>query len=154
RITDAYSLNGITPPVPPYSGRYSAPGPLIGDTPTRTATAIPGGALITGQANLDASLYELRLGPYLEVPLWRRLSLSLGGGATIAWIDSTFEFSETAGMADIETSLLASGRGSRGQFRFGGFVVGELSLALRKHLSIVTGVQYQYLGKFAQSVDN
>ncbi len=154
RISDAFALNGITPPVPPYSGPYNGPGSLIGASPTRTTASIPGGAMIAGQRKLDAVLYELRLGPYIEVPLSKRLSFSLSGGAAVARVESTFEFSETAAMADIGTTLSVSGRDSDGEFLFGGFVGAKLSVAVTEYLSILTGVQYQYLPDFFQSANN
>ncbi len=154
RISDAFVLNGITPPVPPYAGPYNGPGSLIGDSPTRTTVSIPGGAMITGQRKLDAVLYELRLGPYFEVPLSKRLSFSLSGGAAVARVESAFEFSDTAAMADIGTTLSVSGRDSDGEFLFGGFVGAKLSVAVTEHLNILTGVQYQYLPDFLQSANN
>ncbi len=153
RVSDAFALNGITPPVPPYSGPYSGPGPLIGDSPTRRTVAIPSGAIVTGQSKLDASLYELQLGPYIEVSLWKRLSFSLSGGAAIARLDSTFEFSETATIADTGTTLSASGRDLHGDFLFGGFVAGQLSLAVTRHFHLMTGAQCHYLGRSSQSIN-
>jgi len=94
--------------------------------------AIPGGPTITGRRKLDAALYELRLGPYIDLPIWDRLSFSLSGGAAIARVDSTLEFSETVVMADVGASLSASGRGSRDDFQVGGFVAGQLSFAVTR----------------------
>src|SRR3954465_14599669 len=37
--TDTFPLNGVLPPLPPYSGTFQGPGPLLGDTPTRVTTA-------------------------------------------------------------------------------------------------------------------
>jgi hypothetical protein len=72
-------------------------------------TAIPDGATITGQRKLEASLYELRLGPYPEARLWKRLSVSLSAGAAIARLESAFEFAETAVIADGGRTLAGVG---------------------------------------------
>jgi len=153
RISDAFALNGITPPVPPYSGRFGGPGALIGDSPTRTSAVIPGGASVVSRSKLDASLYELRLGPYVEVPLWKRLSCSLSGGLTAAHLDSTFEFSEAATMADVDTTLSVAGRDSHGDFLLGGFVAGQLSFAVTDRVRLLTGAQFHYLDRFSQSIN-
>jgi len=150
RIIDAYALNGITPPVAPYSGTYSGPGPLIGDAPSRTTTTIPGASNVTLQNQLDASLYEVQLGPYVEIPVVRRLSVVLSGGGVLAWIDSTFKSSESAMMPDGGV-LEARGQDSQSEILFGGFVSGQVNFSLTSHLNIAAGAQYQYLPRFEQS---
>jgi hypothetical protein len=39
-ITDAYPLNGLIPPLPPYDGSFTF-GPVIGDAPFRTSVLVP-----------------------------------------------------------------------------------------------------------------
>jgi hypothetical protein len=56
---------------------------------------VPGGALITGSRQMDATLYDLRLGPYLELPLADRFTCQVGGGLAVGLVDSTFAFSDT-----------------------------------------------------------
>ena len=41
QIIDTYSLRGLIPPPPPYSGIFSGPGPVIPDTPVRTLITVP-----------------------------------------------------------------------------------------------------------------
>lgn len=150
RISDAYALNGITPPVAPYSGTYSGPGPLIGDVPSRTTTTIPGASTVTLQNQLDASLYEMQLGPYLEIPLVRRLSVVLSGGGVLAWIDSTLESAESAVMPGGGV-LEVRGQDSKSEVLFGGFVSGQVNFSVTSHLNVAAGAQYQYLPRFEQS---
>jgi len=105
------------------------------------------------QACRRRRFYELRLGPYVEVPLWKRLSCSLSGGLAAARLDSTFEFSEAATMADVETTFSESGRDSHGHFQLGGFVAGQLSFALTDQVRLLGGAQFHYLRRFSQSIN-
>ena len=83
RTTDAYPYTaGTTPPTAtsssPYQGSYNGPGFVIGDSPVSSSSAIvPGGATLTGNEHLDADIWGIRLGPYLEMPLADRWDLSL-----------------------------------------------------------------------------
>src|SRR5438552_5371872 len=70
RTNDTFALNGVIPPNAPYYGTYEGPGPLISSNPSdRTTDVLVRSATITGDRNLDANVFTLRLGPYLEIPL-------------------------------------------------------------------------------------
>lgn len=149
-VTDAYQLGGITPPAAPYAGSFTGPGPVIGDTPLRTISTVPGGVAITGSRQLDIWLYDLRFGPYLELPLLDRLTLQVGSGVAVGLVDSTFSFSDntvtSAGTAQ------ATGTGQSTESLVGFY--GEAGLAYRvlRTTSIFAGGQFEYLGEFNQNV--
>ncbi len=149
-LTDSYALGGVTPPQAPYAGTFGGPGVVIGDTPTRSTTLMPGGALITGQRELNAGMYTLRLGPYFTYPITERLSLDLGGGLAFGIVDSEFEFREavTVGAATAKSA----GHDSQTDFLAGGYVGAQLGWQVFDHVSLFTGAQYQPLGSFTQKV--
>ncbi len=149
-ISDAFGFVGI-PPLPPYSGTFAGPGQLISDTPTRTVSTIAGGALTTGQRNLDANLYSLRLGPYLEFPFCKRFSGSLSAGLSLAVVDSTFSFNESTSIAGAGI-FSSAGRGSHSDLLVGAFVSGNLAYAITPRTSVFVGAQFQHLGDFKQTV--
>src|SRR5579859_1751330 len=126
-VTDAYPLDGTTAPLAPYAGSFSGPGPLIGDTPTRTLATVLGGALITGSRQLDVWLYDLRFGPYLELPLVRQLTLQVGGGVAAGLVDSTFSFSDITATPAGTVQTAGRGRSSGSLLGF----YGEAGLAYR-----------------------
>jgi hypothetical protein len=150
QITDTYALGGIQVPLAPYNGSFNGPGAVIGGTPTgRTTTVVPGGATVTGNRGIDATLYDFRLGPNAEFKLLKRLSLQLSGGLALGVADSTFSFSETTATA----AGVVSASGSRHDT---GFLVGayaEAGLAWRfwRSASVFAGVEFQYLGDFQQN---
>jgi hypothetical protein len=148
-ISDAYALNGIIPPLPPFSGTAAGPGPLIGDTPTRTTALVPGGGATSGSRSIDASIYGLRVGPYLELPLCQRCSLTLGAGFTVAVIDSEFRINENTTIAGVGTQSFAA-RNSRADCLPGGYFSGQFNFAVTDRVSLFTGAQYQHLTRFSQ----
>lgn len=150
-ITDAYPLNDITPPQAPYAGSFSGPGPTIGDTPTRTVATVPGEALLTGSRQLDMWLYDLRFGPYLQMPLVHGLSFQAGGGLAVGLAESTFSFADTTSIAG--GAVQTTGIGNNNSRTMVGFY-GEAGLAylVAPGVSLFGGGQFQYLGEFEQKV--
>ena len=148
-VTDTYALGGITPPQAPYAGSFSGPGPVIGDTPTRSTTTLIGGALITGSRQIDASLYDFRLGPYLEVPLVGQLSGQVGGGLAVGVVNSTFTFSDTTTSA--AGAVQAMGSNQRDKALVGFYAEAGLAYQVMPAASVFGGAQFQYLGDFNQN---
>ncbi len=149
RISDVYPTFGIIPPAAPFSGTFTGPGPMIGSTPSRTVAIIPDGETVTGKRSIDANVYGLRLGPYLEVPLLRRLSAGVSAGLALAMVNSEFKFNEKVTVPGATPSL-TSGKDSSTDVLFGGYVGVNASYALTQSVSLFTGFQYQHLGKFNQ----
>lgn len=149
QITDTYPLGGVQPPLAPYSGSFNGPGPVVGSTPTRTITALPGGALITGSRAIDASLYDFRLGPSADLRLSKCLSLQLGGGLAVGIVDSDFTFSESTTTVAGVTS--ATGSDHRVDCLVGAYAAAELTCRVWRSASVFAGVEFQYLGNFQQS---
>jgi hypothetical protein len=95
-------------PNTPYQGLFGGGypgggGPLITDSPIRRQVQqVPGGATILGNRTLDASVYGIRLGPYLEAPLGKRLTVGLSAGLSLAAVDSDFYYAESVSIAASE----------------------------------------------------
>jgi hypothetical protein len=72
---------------------------LLDSTPVRSITGLaagaPGSAIISGPHEFNANLFEFRLGPGVEIPLSRKLAVSLSGGFALVYVDSEFSFNET-----------------------------------------------------------
>ncbi|HTX22901.1 MAG TPA: hypothetical protein VMD27_13715 [Candidatus Aquilonibacter sp.] len=145
-ISDAFSLGGTTPPQAPYSGSFNGPGPLLGDTPTRTTASET--VAVTGERKLDAQVYALRLGPYFEFPLGERCLGRLGGGLALAVADTRYSFNETISYGGGKVvNNTASGSGA--EFNAGGYLEGKLSFDVTSCTSFFAGAQYEYLGTFS-----
>jgi len=152
RLSDAFTLGGITPPIAPYTGTFSGPGPLLGDTPGRTITTIANAVSVASQEQLNGQFYQLRLGPYLEIPLTQHAAICLGGGLAGAVVHTAFEFNETGSLAGSGT-FSASGRNWNSDGAVGGYASAQFLWALSRHVALTAGGQYQSTGRFNQSID-
>jgi hypothetical protein len=150
-ISDAYSLGTVIPPLAPYSGNYNGPGPLLGDTPTRTTASTA--VLITGQRTLDAQVAAFRAGPYYEFPIGKRWSGRLGGGVVLALADTQYTFNETVAFGN-GFVVKNSGSGSGTELQAGGYLEGKLLYAVTPETSLFAGAQYENIGTFSRSAGN
>jgi hypothetical protein len=153
-ISDAYSLGGVIPPNAPYAGSFNGPGPLLGDTPTRTTT--PEMVFISGQRTLDAQVYVLRGGPYYEFSFGNRWSGRLGGGLALAVADTKYSFNSvniTTSAGGVQTAYnVGSSEGA--EFQAGGYLEGKLLYAMTVRTSLFAGAQYECLGTFSRNAGN
>jgi len=157
RLTDTYALDGVIPFDPitsqnPYQGTFMGPGPLIADAPIqRTEQVVPSGAIATGSRRLDANLFGLRIGPYIELPLSPKWTVGLNGGLALVMVESNFRFNETVSYSN--TSLIQSGSKSDTDLLPGGYIEGNIAYQLNKSVSLQAGVQFQDVGDFTQKVN-
>jgi hypothetical protein len=152
RTNDAFSLNGTIPPGFPYHGTFEGPGDLISSDPTRTTDILPGAATITGERSIDSDVFVLRLGPYFEVPLYKKFSLILNGGLTLAYAHTKFSFDETVTISDPANDInLVSprrrGSGSHDDFLVGGYAGAAIGYQLTREVGLMAGAQYQAAGR-------
>lgn len=150
-ITEAYPLGIVVAPPAPYAGSYAGPGPLIGDTPTRTLSAAA--VQITGPQTLDGQICALRAGPYYDFQFCKRWSGRLGGGVSLAVADLNYSFNETIAYGHGLT-VHNAGSGSGAEFQAGGYVEGKVLYALTRRTLLFAGAQYEYLGTFSRAAGN
>ncbi len=132
---DAYPL-GYAPPQAPFTGTPNAGpfDPLLGVT----AGQLP--ALIS--SDLTASLYGFRLGPYLDIPLGKRMLVTASTGLALTLVDGLYE----------DTLSYTTPGGSRVDIRsrasslspvFGGYASLQGMLKIQEHIHAFMGIQYQ-----------
>lgn len=142
-LTDAYDLGGVVPPEAPYSGNFSGPGPLIGDTPLRRIVA-EDAMIVGGHRKMDADMFGMRLGPMMDIPLFERTTMQISGGAAAVFMSSEFAYREIlAG-----TSNAASG--SETDWLVGAYVQGLITVKITEALGVFGGIQFQTMDDFSQ----
>jgi len=146
KIIDTYSTEGVIVPNAPYHGTFEGPGPLISALPTRMTTVLSREATITGERNLNSDVYTLRLGPYFEVPIYKRLYGILSGGLTLAVGDTDFSYRETVTIEG-SGSVTRSSSGSQTDFLVGGYAAATLGYHFTDEWSGFAGFQFQAAGK-------
>lgn len=140
--TDTYQLNGVLPPGAGYNGTFAGPGPLLGDTPTRTIAA--GTATFTSHDKLSGQLFGVRLGPFAEWNLTSKLSLAGSAGLALAPSSVDYDFSETAALAGGAT-FVASGHSSKTELLYGYYVSALLRYEFNRRWGVYAGAQFQSL---------
>ena len=140
---DAFPLGGIIPPVPPpYAGHFEQGGfgsPAIVAAPTTHPVNI--------DSSFDAAIYGLKLGPYFEFPLAKRLSFALSGGFSLLIADTEFRVQQSVSPGIASSTLTSSDVGPLP----GGYIAGRLSLMASDSVNVFTGLQYESNGRHTQS---
>lgn len=151
--TDRY-LTGAVLPAPGHAGNFAGtlPGanPFIPDTPVARDTGVFA-ATGTVVNKLDGSLYGFNIGPFIELPLHDRVSLTLGGGLGVVYASTTYTYSETVVVPGIVTAT-RSGRVSSDDWLFSAVAKVNLYVGLTEAWSWELGLAYQYAGNSRSSV--
>jgi hypothetical protein len=150
RIYDTYSFpGGVVPELPGYTGTYYGPGSLIDTAYNRNTTYIQQGASITGNRDFSADLFSIRLGPYIQIPLSQSINVGLSGGFAAMYVNTDFRFNETVTISGVG-SVSHSGAGTSNGWLAGGYVAGNVSVALSDAWALVAGAQFEDLGRYTQ----
>jgi len=101
--------------------------------------------------DIDAHVFTLRLGPYVELPLNDKFSVFLNGGLTLGVGYTKFSYNETVTISDPAYDVTLSSRRRRGagsetDFLVGAYAGAGLSYALTKEINLFTSAQYQAAG--------
>jgi hypothetical protein len=149
RQTDTYSyMSGTTPPSAPYQGSYNGPGFVINDTPASSTTELIPGATFVAQQHFEANLWGFRLGPYLDLPVSKKLDLYFTGGLAMGVLDGDASWRETLTLPGGGGSLAASGGGSDISVLLGYYFSLKAAYQFTERWRVEAGAQYQDLGVY------
>lgn len=144
-ITDSFNLNGVIPPAAPYAGTFLGPGPLLGDTPTRTTgTSV---AAISGYRQLDVQLFVSSFGSYVAIPVAKKLDVMLEGGGVLALANGTYKYESTVTVPGVGTQV-AGGQKSSTRLLPGVYTSVGLAWHLTDQFSMMGSVRYQFMRQF------
>jgi len=132
----------------------------IGHTFTRSKTIYPDPFdrfafdpfyyVATDKRELEATLYGLRFGTWLRVPLTKALSCSTSGGLAAGLVDSEFKITGFNNFSTWDSYKLASGEAS--DTMLGWYAAVLINYSLSEHLGLNLGAQYQNLGTFSRHI--
>ncbi|MCZ7637064.1 MAG: hypothetical protein M5U12_14125 [Verrucomicrobia bacterium] len=144
--TDSYRLGGIVPPGAPYQGSFEGPGPLIESSPfAQSTTDVQAVSRVDTQ--IETLLVGLKVGPFLDIPVTRRVHFHLSGGGVLLAAISDFSFTESASVPGLPAGALRrEDSTSETQIVGGAYVQAAGSYAMTEFLSVYLGGQYQYVG--------
>jgi hypothetical protein len=145
-ITDSFNLNGVIPPAAPYAGTFLGPGPLLGDTPTRTTgTAV---AAISGYRQLDVQLFVSTYGSYLALPVTKDLDVMLEGGAVLALASGSYKYESTVTVPGAGTQV-SGGQKSSTKLLPGVYTSVGLAWHVTDQFMLQGAVRYQFMRQYS-----
>lgn len=150
-LTDIFGLNGIVPPNAPYGGTFNGPGPVIGDTPSRTGTGET--VSFASDHHLQGQMFGFRFGPFVEWNFNRRFSVALSGGLALAPALIDYDFEETVAV-DSGFTTSARGSSSKTDLLYGNYVGGVVRFQLNEQWGVYASAQYQTLNEWEHTVNN
>ena len=147
---------GLFPPAG-YQGPQNGLGPIINPTPTAGQSSIvPGAVLASGSREADADIFGLRFGPYLELPISKRLSASVSAGGSIALVRDRVSWVERLAVNTATDSGYWTGQSSVSGDSFGvtaGFYAGaDVNYSLSKSWALTGGVRFQDAGTYTHHI--
>ncbi|MFC7336896.1 hypothetical protein ACFQY0_06885 [Haloferula chungangensis] len=144
QIVDRFPLGGVIPPLAPYSGSFTGPGPLLDTRATRSSASIPGGSLVSRSNDLHTNLFTLNLGPWISYHPSERFQLRAELGLSLALADSTYKYASTTSLAS-GSSASTSGRVNDHSVLPGFYIGAMTSYALSEQTGLYLSARYQYL---------
>jgi hypothetical protein len=126
---------------------------LIDDSPTRSITRNPNGAIITGRRHFDADFFFFHFGPYAEFPITEKLKAVVSGGLAFGVMAGHFQFNERETVPSAGTSTRKRGEVDNVEALVGGFFSATLNYALDEKWSIFGGGQFQSLTGYEASAN-
>lgn len=125
---------------------------IIAEAQAVSSTRLINGQAITGNREFQANLYRFRLGPWVDYQLSKDITLSFSGGFALAYVESDFKFDETVTVGNL-TPVSHRGNGSQSAWMPGGYVAGNLAVALSEKWSAFGGIEFQSLGRYSHTVN-
>ncbi len=174
-VTDVYPLYGQTPPAAPYTAPTSSSRPVVdadgnpvldstgspqttsvdsstvlGTDPSRTTTTSQ--TNVHGHWEVKGAYYTFRLGPVIKLPLTERLKLSLGAGAALAFVGTTYSAEESVDLTDVTTTLATADYTNRSVLLPAYFADANAEYWLTERSGFYLGASFQKSGSFDQTV--
>lgn len=147
RFTDSFPLNGVIPPLAPFTGSAEGPNALLGGSPTRSESFLAKGAMVTGNRDFDADLFGVGLGAYLEYPVSDRFFLSAEVGVSLTLVSADYSFDSTTTIQGVGTQF-QSGSSSDTSVLPGLFIGLKAQYDFSPQWAIYSSAKYQYLEDF------
>ena len=141
-LIDAFNLGGVAPPPPGHAGTFEGPGPQIDSSPNRRFESSASGTSVRGTRDFDGDLFSFRAGPYLDLPLDDRWTISLSAGFAAGVIQGQYLFHQTVTIDGNSTAQSASGHNT--DVLFGGYLSGTIHCKINDDWGVF--VNGQYLG--------
>lgn len=146
-FTDTFSLGGNPAPGAGFAGTFAGPNQLLGDVALTRTLGGSANVQISGNRSLNVHLAISQWGSYLEIPVSKKIDLTLEGGFLLALASGSYDYINRVSIGSRAGQTV---RGSNSRTRIlPGFYAGlGLSYAITDRLSILTNIRYQFLRSY------
>lgn len=144
--TDSFDLGGSIPPLAPYTGSFSGPGPLLGDEPVRS-TGVSDSGHVSGKRDLDVDLTLATFGTYLQIPVTAEVDFLLEAGASLGVAHGSYYFNSETAIEGVGTQQ-SNGHESNTELLPGVYFGLSGIYQINERFSLIGGVRYQYMSGF------
>lgn len=144
--TDSFALGGVLPPLAPFVGNPNGPGPLLGDSPTRSIP-VGGTGFVSGNRELDVDLTLMNFGSYLEIPATDKLNFLVEAGVSLGIASGSYEFQSVTALPGLGTQASA-GKNSSTDLLPGVYIGVGAIYQINESWSILGSGRYQYLDSY------
>ncbi len=166
-ITDYYTLNGQTPPAPPYlapsSGSSSvtlADGTvstvntdtttLLGSAPLGRITTVTSG-IVTNRWHVRGGYFTFRAGPALTYAITEKLKATVSVGPALVFVGSTYTVDQIY-VPDVGADVISTVDDTTEKFLPGYYADGSLEYDISDRAGAYAGAFYQGTGSYQQQV--
>lgn len=166
-VTDYYTLNGQTPPAPPYlgpsSGASTVVNPdgtfttvttdnttLLGSSPLGRTTTVTNG-LVNNHWKVRGGYFTLRAGPSLSYAITEKLKATLSVGAAVVFIGSNYTVDEIY-TPDVGSDIVTNLNDSTDRLLPGYYADATLEYDMTERAGAYAGAFYQSTGSYTQSI--
>ena len=155
--TSIYSIEGPGGAVDPFGpggevhrGGFNGPDSMISMTPIGSRSdPLPGQVAATSDRKLEANIYGFRLGPWFDLPIYKRLYAEISGGLAVVVVDGSIGYRDTY-ISSLFTSV-DSGEVGASDVMFGWYIGAALNYHLSDSWGIFYRLQYQSVSNYRNS---
>lgn len=141
-VVDEYGYTtGTNPLLPPYQGPFDGAGFLL-DSLVSGSTTLNG--TVNASSDLDASLWSIRVGPYLEFPMGEHFTFHGSLGLSLGWLYADADWQTTG-------AVESKGSGEDKETLSGGYIGAEVLWRMTEDWRFGVGGEYEYLGDWEQT---
>jgi len=166
-VTDYYSLNGQTPPAPPYLGPSSTASTvvnsdgtfttvtsdnttLLGSSPLGRTTTVSDG-LVSNHWKVKGGYFTFRAGPSLSYAITEKLKATLSVGAAVVFVGSTYTVDQLY-TPPVGADILSTVDDSTDRLLPGYYADATLEYDFTERAGAYAGAFYQSTGSYDQTI--
>jgi hypothetical protein len=146
-FTDSFDLGGNAAPGAGFAGTFAGPNQLLGDVALTRTFGGTANVQISGNRSLNVHLAITQWGSYLEIPLCKKVDLTVEGGFLLALASGSYDYNNRVSVGNTGGQTVR-GSNSRTRILPGAYAGLGLSYDITDRMSLLANVRYQFLRSY------